>query len=599
MAEEDSVVEKQASYKPLMSVMASNKVLSPLSHGVEFMCVNVKDEDAVSTCCVCCQILSCQADSQSHRQNTSKFHHPFVCSRMCSRVLDQALAFMQGFVLCKLVCDFLDQGRKSRQGANTEQSRRSANTEDSDYSSLSMRVAKTRAACSPITAKTSLDTRFRSSVVETSRGSRKAEQLEASLPPATESRTRRQRPRQLPTTLPAEMLSIQSSRPRQCTEVDSTVKEETAAPAVCKQAEVSDLAEDVDRHSASSDTSLRDSSVLDTHDVTSHSSDVSSSGGATLVESEKTPCGICRKEFKTRKSMEIHFNKNHKKPDVKKKTACRICGKLYSRKGLINHINNQHAGEKAVECEVCGERFFRSRAYYKHLKIVHNKLDGMCDICGKHFKYANALREHMRAHAGIRDLVCELCGKSFVRITSLCDHKKLSHGHGKRRKSMAVKDKQKRELKKKPSRPRPKLAVLQCRECKKTLSDIRAWRLHMEEHKLSRTNFCEICGKGFKTQASLHNHKQQHQEKKFHCDICSKPFTYKCNMKKHRETHSEDRPFACEFCQKTFKNEKALNEHKAMHIEDRQFKCHLCGKGFSRSNNLQRHVRTMHPGLDT
>ncbi|KAK7493787.1 hypothetical protein BaRGS_00014928 [Batillaria attramentaria] len=531
----------------------------------------------LARCCVCCKILSHQCDRDSI--STPNCLQRIACGDLCFKVLDQTLAFVQGFVLCKLICVLLDQHTNSRQRENTELS----HSKFSDSSSSHSRLPPANKFGLPrklsVTAETSVETSIQSRT-QTPRG-----------PGKLMSKFRKGSLRSA--------ARITARKPSHCVEVKPTAKEETRTLAYYNKAEVCRfLVEDVAGHSAC-DISLCNSVISSDQDVAGRISGIASHNNTNQLDKGRILCSECGMEFRTRKSAHTHLIKKHRKPDINKQIACRICGKLYGGKASLTlHIKSQHAEEKAVECDICGERFSGCRAHYRHMKIVHNIMHGVCHICGKHFKYPNALKEHMKAHAGIRGLVCELCGKSFVRISALCTHRKLSHGHGKQTKG-SDQDQSHKVKEKWPQKPRPKLDKLQCRECKTTLADIKTWRTHMEEHKLSRTIFCEICGKGVKTQSSLQKHKQQHQAKRFQCDVCSKPFTYKCNMQKHKETHNEDRPFVCEFCQKAFKSENAVNRHKALHIEDRQFKCHICGKGYTRGNNLERHVQTMHPRSDT
>ncbi|KAK7493835.1 hypothetical protein BaRGS_00014976 [Batillaria attramentaria] len=545
--------------------MSDRKRYTSESADNDIIWVGVKHEDTLSVCCVCCKILSCHT-SGLRKSNSGQVA---VCGKVCFRVLDQTMAFMQGFVLCKLLCDFVFAQSTTDQNAKLEPIQDSHSSSSSLYSVHSLVDQSMMPHDQSSAAENSDVMKFKSYEVEDPHCCVSA--LPTSLQTAACTKAD---PRQ---------------RERQGTKVTSTVAEDTIA-AFSYEAEVP-VVMHVGEKTRAIEATAKAGISPDTHNSASHSDRNQHQSGSVL-------CGECGVAFKTKKSMKIHFSKNHKKSDMKdkkKEMTCHICGKLcVGQVGLTLHIRNQHAGEKAAECEVCGERFFNTKMLKRHRARIHNKLHGMCHICGKHFKYANTLRDHIRSHTGIKRFVCELCGKSFMRLSNLCDHRR-DHCYVKQMKALdqPVTGEQSQWT------SHPKLKALQCRECKKTLENFKAWKAHKEEHRLNRSVICQICGKSFKTQSSLNLHKKLHQEKKFQCDVCSKQFTYKCNMERHRETHNEDRPYKCDFCQKTFKTELVLDRHKIMHMEDRQYKCHICGRGLTCMNNLKKHLRVMHPGSDT
>ncbi|KAK7493836.1 hypothetical protein BaRGS_00014977 [Batillaria attramentaria] len=549
-----------------VSMSDKNRSISK-SSGDDIMCVDVKNEDpAISECFVCRKILSCHTNMRT----ASDSGQAAVCGKMCFRVLDQTMAFMQGFVLCKLLCDFMYQQSTCRQRAI--QARHSSSS--SSYSDHSLNEESVLPQ-PPVAVETGEDMKLKSNKVENLHC--------ASVIPLRHGTGSS---RSATSTRTGIKERVHGTR------VTSTVTEDTIMPASYEVEEPFMLQDGY--KTTATEASVKVGISPETPNNTSHdANNVVDPDSMSQDQLRRVLCGECGMAFKTKKSMKIHVNKNHKKPVMKKKEMkCHICGKLcIGQVGLTLHIGNQHAGEKAVECDICGDKFFNSKALKRHRTLVHNKPHGMCHICGKHFKYAHTLKEHIRAHTGIKGFVCELCGKSFVRLSNLCDHRRRDHPHGKQMKD------QDQTGRRRPSRP--KLDVFQCRECKKTMENLKEWKAHKEEHKLNRTIICQICGKSFKTESSLYAHKKQHQEKRFQCDICSRLFTLKSQMERHRETHREDRPYKCDFCQKTFKTELVMNRHKVMHIEDRQYKCHICGRGLTCMDNLKKHLRVMHPGSDT
>ncbi|KAK7504618.1 hypothetical protein BaRGS_00004104 [Batillaria attramentaria] len=302
-------------------------------------------------------------------------------------------------------------------------------------------------------------------------------------------------------------------------------------------------------------------------------------------------CPDCGKGFNNTKTMKAHVRVKHQN-NIK---VCRVCGqKCYGQIGLSLHMKSKHAGEKANECEICNERFPYSTDLERHVTLVHGKDRFICHICGKHFRYWHTLQSHVKAHSGVRAYVCEHCGKGFLRGNTLIDHKKSHFCRVCKKKLISGQC---------PDHPKPRytynyqsgLSLLQCKECSATFESIEALETHVKTHELQRPYHCQVCGKGFHTSQHLYKHSKQHEEKQFQCGICAKKFTYKCNMQKHQETHAEDRPFSCEFCSRTFKNKRALDTHLPRHIEEKQFKCHICGKGLTRRAKLKEHLLKMHP----
>ena len=314
---------------------------------------------------------------------------------------------------------------------------------------------------------------------------------------------------------------------------------------------------------------------------------------------EMFTCFQCGKVAKSKTNLKAHMKCHHKQNMM----VCRICGKhCAGRIGLTMHTNIQHSGEKAVECEVCGEQFFNSNQYNKHQTKVHGKERGICHVCGKHFRSSAALQAHIQVHMGMKQYVCEHCGKAFSRITSLITHRKLHLGSSKKRccsichRELNHGQCPEHTLSRKRSLNNGALNWLKCRGCEQVFDNMQALEQHARQHEEDKTYVCNVCGKSFKMAHYLIVHKQQHREKRFHCDLCQKTFTYKCNMQKHRETHTEERAFECNVCHKTFKTKGVMEKHKIMHNEALQFRCHLCNKGVITKHNLKKHYRKMHPG---
>ncbi|XP_064099932.1 oocyte zinc finger protein XlCOF6-like isoform X1 [Macrobrachium nipponense] len=210
---------------------------------------------------------------------------------------------------------------------------------------------------------------------------------------------------------------------------------------------------------------------------------------------------------------------------------------------------------------------------------------------------------------------CKLCGKNITVVNSfeksMADHAKLYHG-----------------------------SIYFCLFCDKSYK----WKKSLDKHLVKfhphSTPFnCELCGKEFRNNYSLSDHKNSHcnletkftgnmhqargsfsnpyQEKCFTCPLCSGSFITKDSLRKHikcihltesihdceicgkeckdeintdREFENRDFPLMCEVCKKCFCSLSTLNKHKqAVHSLGKP-ECDICGKDFASFDIMKRHM---------
>lgn len=164
-----------------------------------------------------------------------------------------------------------------------------------------------------------------------------------------------------------------------------------------------------------------------------------------------------------------------------------------------------------------------------------------------------------------------------------------------------------------------------CGECDRIFKTKKECKDHICENTIAKPHWCKICGKRFKTKLNLSQHtRQRHGPKKFICDEgCGKTFIRKTDLEQHSMAHILYKPFRCKTCGKRFKAQNFLKNHRRVHKTDatfvrasevvskpkvsdsesdeesysepkvRVFTCDICNQHFKRNFNLKRHY-TMH-----
>ena len=100
---------------------------------------------------------------------------------------------------------------------------------------------------------------------------------------------------------------------------------------------------------------------------------------------------------------------------------------------------------------------------------------------------------------------------------------------------------------------------------------------------------CDNCGKQFKKQKRLNEHKKTCGGVK--CEICEKTLSSEKSLQEHiNSRHSTN--FRCAHCLKCFGGLGKLKQHMAVHDESKRLQCEKCSKNFARKDNLKRHMKT-------
>ncbi|KAH1002083.1 zinc finger protein OZF [Dendroctonus ponderosae] len=305
--------------------------------------------------------------------------------------------------------------------------------------------------------------------------------------------------------------------------------------------------------------------------------------GLKPLQALELTCPHCRKTFKSQRTLETHFKKQHDK-------TCQLCEQSFStNKELLRHKKAEHHRQQEsskFQCEICGEKFALLKHILQHSMQVHlmNRKDikpYWCDQCSNKFSSSTLLIQHKKYHNGERTFICTTCGKSFVTKRDLSGHEKL---HDNERK-------------------------YSCDKCPKNFNTSQNLKTHIYVVHTDPSKWkysCSVCGKKFPMKSNCNEHIKRHEgSKDFECHICGKTFISNYEVKKHVKLHSNIAFYKCAGCLKHYRDKRSLDSHlykihglgtKKPPIRVKKFVCHICPSQFFDNQKLQRHIRA-HTGV--
>ena len=138
-------------------------------------------------------------------------------------------------------------------------------------------------------------------------------------------------------------------------------------------------------------------------------------------------CSVCKAGFRTKTSLQSHFNFVHKKTGDH---ICSACDKSYSTKGEVRkHFATIHEQTK-YDCDICSKSFRSKQGLRGHVETAHEgkKQSVECPMCSKFFQTKQVMKRHINSlHAKNRSHGCDLCGLRFAQKSQLVTHMKGKH----------------------------------------------------------------------------------------------------------------------------------------------------------------------------
>ncbi|XP_053622298.1 zinc finger protein 595-like [Plodia interpunctella] len=360
-----------------------------------------------------------------------------------------------------------------------------------------------------------------------------------------------------------------------------------------------------------------------------------------LQHSSELPwCDLCGESFLSAYGIRSHKKKMHR--DLSAELSCEECdAKFCSDTALGKHVELKICDQQC--CAQCGQGFPTEQSFRYHLIHYHGATQPqlVCQECNVVFPNMPALKRHQEVCGLFSFVPCVQCGASFEGEAAMLDHVKEKHSEQSEgpdfkcvecdkeftsayyyrchiaqrhlRPSRVQPGGSKRPRQKRIYKPKKKDTSKKKQRTvyagHRTEPYVRIWRPSVtggvevlnERGRVYHNPavlkaVCEICGKGYRCEAVLREHKlSQHSGLKPHrCEVCAKGFVNKDYLMKHMILHTDERDFQCEYCPKAFKTRSGLVRHHLMHTGVRLHCCHICNKHFATSTSVKLHIKGVH-----
>ena len=284
-----------------------------------------------------------------------------------------------------------------------------------------------------------------------------------------------------------------------------------------------------------------------------------------------------------------------------KNRNCRNCGpcrdmKKYGgsgklKKGCVYRTCSNPKNGENILCHTCKQSFSEKDALKRHIKVDHlNMKLPQCDSCLKYFTDKTHLKGHNEKSLCKKEAIfkCEHCTESFK-------SQRILHEHG---------------IKEHPNLVVHSNMKIPCEICGRTMKK-HMMKAHMSKTHSDQIFICDACGKEFKTEIYVREHKERtHMSKTIKCRVegCDTLFGSKKQMNVHvsachtikKVMKRKVKNFICDECPYRTSNNISLAGHKASHHGGpKPFKCKEsdCDYEAAHKSTLDLHVRSKHMNI--
>eukprot|EP00095_Tigriopus_kingsejongensis_P000408 snap_masked-scaffold19_size710362-processed-gene-4.14 protein:Tk00408 transcript:snap_masked-scaffold19_size710362-processed-gene-4.14-mRNA-1 annotation:"hypothetical protein EAG_12595" len=135
-------------------------------------------------------------------------------------------------------------------------------------------------------------------------------------------------------------------------------------------------------------------------------------------------CGICRKNFASKQSLQNHELLHSGQRDFE----CDLCEKRFVSLTTLKSHRKLHSedAQHAFPCKHCEKSFQNPSNLARHVRNLHFEFSDCriftCSQCQKTFKDPSGLASHLKTHEAKRDFACPDCDKAFLTAAHLRCH---------------------------------------------------------------------------------------------------------------------------------------------------------------------------------
>ncbi|XP_073842830.1 zinc finger protein 711-like [Musca autumnalis] len=299
------------------------------------------------------------------------------------------------------------------------------------------------------------------------------------------------------------------------------------------------------------------------------------------------------------------------------KHKCELCGRCYENAyNLRAHIKDKHPSSIDLDyiCKICNQRLATQTGLDRHCYRTHPETRKptkyKCEPCGISFTDHSNLRRHIRnKHPISLDTMnetpepikhkCEICGCRYKQLDSLRIHMRNIH-------PLSLDTEFRCELCHKgfstqagldmhsytrhPEAQKP--AEHKCEQCGICYMKSKHLQEHIKKKHPSRIDpdyTCELYQK-FTTQAGLETHST------WKCEICGSSYKDSTALQLHIKYKHTDLKYICKICNARYTTQRGLDKHSDLkHPVGTRYKCEICGSCYKKSTTLRLHIRKEHP----